>query len=158
MYIDGVQHIKCSVCGEIKPALEYFKRGFYKDGSINYRSVCKVCHNKWALNHYHKNRKQGGIARQAAYRYTLRTAYGLSQAAFEEMLQRQDNKCTICGTLLRNPFRELSGVRQAVDHCHTSGKVRDILCGSCNRGLGSFKDDTDLLKRAIKYLNDHKSS
>jgi len=44
----------------------------------------------------------------------------------------------------------------AVDHNHDTGKVRELLCNTCNNGLGCFKDDPKLLQSAIKYLNKHK--
>jgi hypothetical protein len=42
--------------------------------------------------------------------------------------------------------------RLSVDHCHNTGKIRGILCTKCNTGLGSFKDNIELLMNAIKYL------
>ena len=53
--------------------------------------------------------------------------------------------CDLCGT-------HISGARKHVDHCHSTNTYRGILCASCNRGLGCFKDNPTLLCRAIKYL------
>lgn len=158
IFIEGVEHKKCTACGEIKPTTDFFKKGKYLDGSTQYKSNCMSCLNKKSLEHHYKNRRDNGIARQSAYRYTLRTAYGLSQEDFENLLAKQDGKCSICGTSLRNPFKDFSGAKQAVDHCHENGKVRAILCGTCNSGLGHFKDNPEILEKAIKYLNDHKGS
>jgi hypothetical protein len=63
------------------------------------------------------------------------------------MLQEQDYKCAICGN-----EDEVEGRRLAIDHCHDTGHVRGLLCGKCNRGLGLFYDDEELLQNAIKYL------
>ena len=53
------------------------------------------------------------------------------------------NLCCICGEK-----QEL-----VIDHDHRTGKVRGLLCGSCNKGLGFFKDNKKYLNSAIKYLN-----
>ena len=66
---------------------------------------------------------------------------------------KQKQRCAICATPL--PFN--GGVTGAVlDHCHTSGEFRGFLCGSCNRGLGLFKDNPDVLKSAGEYLQKHR--
>ncbi len=156
--LDGIEHLQCSSCKEIKPTTDFFKKGSYKDGSTQYKSECILCHNKKTLDFYHSNRKPNGIARQAAYRYTLKTIYGLSQKDFEDLLEKQDNCCPICGVPLRNPFKTVEGSSQHVDHCHESGKVRAILCLNCNLGLGSFKDNQTSLKRAIEYLQKYENS
>ena len=50
-----------------------------------------------------------------------------------------------------NPAREV--VEPVIDHCHSTGKFRALLCGDCNKGLGFFKDDIHRLENAITYLN-----
>lgn len=71
--------------------------------------------------------------------------YGLTPEQFQEMLKRQDSKCAICGN--HQQYRQLS-----IDHCHKTGKVRGLLCTSCNRGIGYFYDSPYRLKNAAKYL------
>jgi len=76
-------------------------------------------------------------------RNRLKTRYNLTPEGVMELLNKQSNKCAIC-------LIELSTYH--IDHCHNTNKVRGILCSSCNMGLGLFKDDTEVLKSAIKYL------
>jgi len=64
------------------------------------------------------------------------------------MLEEQNYRCAIC-----NNEDEVEGRRLAIDHCHTTGVVRGLLCGKCNRGIGLFYDSQELLERAINYLN-----
>ncbi len=68
----------------------------------------------------------------------------------ESLHTRQEGRCAIC-----NKKEPDDGRRFAVDHCHTTGKLRGILCGNCNRGIGFFHDSTTLLRRAAFYLRDH---
>jgi hypothetical protein len=60
------------------------------------------------------------------------------------MYLRQQAACAIC--LIRKP--------QYVDHCHATGKVRGLLCPSCNTALGFFKDSARIVERAKQYLQD----
>lgn len=64
------------------------------------------------------------------------------------MLAEQDGVCAICKGTAVNGY----GKRLSIDHCHDGKGVRGILCGNCNRGLGHFLHDPELLKSAIKYL------
>ena len=72
--------------------------------------------------------------------------YGISKEQFLGFLEEQDNKCGACGI----EFFALSDVN--VDHDHSTGVVRGLLCQNCNRGLGSFGDSVDRLRKAIVYL------
>lgn len=76
----------------------------------------------------------------------LRKKYNLSLDQFDNMVLAQGGVCAICGNTC-----ELH-TNLSVDHCHESGVVRGLLCARCNKGLGHFMDDPDILKAAISYL------
>jgi hypothetical protein len=72
---------------------------------------------------------------------------------YEKLLVAQNNVCAICQKPETTIDKNKNAPRSlAVDHCHSSGMVRGLLCGSCNKGLGLFKDNTELLNSAKKYL------
>lgn len=77
---------------------------------------------------------------------------GISEEQYQVMHQLQEGVCAICG----RP-EPVSGRRLAVDHDHQSGKIRDLLCSACNRGLGHFYDRPELLVSAANYLNTHRT-
>lgn len=84
----------------------------------------------------------------------LKTEYGLTIEQYDKMLESQNGKCAICGgdqksSLTKNLY---------VDHDHETGAVRALLCNNCNFILGHAKDDTDILKRAIEYLEYHNNN
>jgi hypothetical protein len=119
----------CSTCDVIKPLSDFFS---YKNG--NYHSCCKCC-SKLKCQEYHKN----------TYRFAR---HGISKEQFGAMILGQDSNCIICK-------KELSS-ESNIDHDHITGKIRGVLCGKCNKGLGLFNDDVNALKNAIKYLNNNK--
>lgn len=79
--------------------------------------------------------------------YHIKRKYGLSIDQYNDMICAQDGKCVICGYLFGQRKGDIS-----VDHCHSTNKVRGLLCDLCNRGLGYFKDDVQALSNAINYL------
>jgi len=81
--------------------------------------------------------------------YDIMWKYGISKEDFESMIEGQQNKCAICGFEFQEDSRF---TRPHIDHCHDSGDVRGLLCNSCNKGLGFFKDDKSALSSAIEYL------
>lgn len=84
-------------------------------------------------------------ARRIAARSLFMSRYGLPIEAKAVLLDLQDGRCGVCGT--SDPER-----RWHFDHCHTTGRARGVLCGGCNHLLGNAKDNTDILRRAIQYL------
>lgn len=82
----------------------------------------------------------------------LEKTYGLTLAEYQAMLARQDGKCAICRRL-----DAVSGADHSlhVDHDHATGAVRGLLCMLCNRGVGAFRDDPDLITAAADYLIRH---
>lgn len=77
----------------------------------------------------------------------LKKKYGLTPAEYDLLFSSQKGLCAICG--------ELSDRRLDVDHCHTSGKIRALLCRYCNLGIGNFKDSIYKLLKAVDYLKEH---
>lgn len=81
----------------------------------------------------------------------LKYNFGITLAEYSKMIADQDNKCAICGqpeTHKRNGRIKAL----AVDHCHTTGKIRGLLCSDCNTGIGKMKDDPQVLRKAAEYL------
>jgi hypothetical protein len=91
-------------------------------------------------------------ARFIQLRYRLKR-FGLTEADYLDMVERQGGRCAICGC--HEERHDRAGVRYllAVDHDHTTGAVRGLLCQECNKGLGAFDDNPERLVAAAEYLN-----
>ena len=137
-----LENRKCRTCGVEKNLLAdfYLSR---KDPTLasSYSYECKICARNRVSKNYHKNPK---VSRNN----DLKRLYGISIDDYNKLLTEQNNCCAICGT------SEPGGKHDAfnVDHCHDTGKVRGLLCKSCNIALGEFKDDVDTLQKAVVYL------
>jgi hypothetical protein len=93
--------------------------------------------------------------RPEGYRATrIQRAYGITSRDYEEMLLSQDGVCAICN---KAETAKMKGkvMNLAIDHCHTTGKVRGLLCINCNKGMGHLRDDPEILSAAIEYLKKH---
>lgn len=91
--------------------------------------------------------------------YDLKRNYGVSAEDYKNLLSGQGGACAICSQPETALDPKTGAARaMAVDHCHTSGKVRALLCSKCNTGLGSFNDDPARLTAAIAYLRQHKEA
>jgi hypothetical protein len=136
----------CTKCNQDKPVEEYHRRS--DTGKL--RSWCKVCHNTKGLSKYHNDPHVKSSHRLASRRSSLKK-YGLDEAKFDEMFRTQSGTCKICGESIEKTSTD---VRKSacVDHCHTTGVVRGLLCWDCNVGLGKFKDVPQLLINAARYL------
>jgi hypothetical protein len=89
--------------------------------------------------------------------YHYRTKFGLTVDKYNEKLEQQSYVCEICkqAETIKEPrtgrIRNLS-----IDHCHTTGKIRGLLCNTCNHVLGKYKDNVSLFQSCIDYLNKYK--
>lgn len=140
---------KCTKCNIEKEYIMFAKGKVYRDG---YKSWCKDCNNSWTRQWYSNNNEE--IKSKYSYEKNkdrkLKKAFGIGYQEYLNMLSAQQGSCGICGT-------KDSGARSFhVDHCHDTGKIRGLLCGNCNSGIGSLRDDIGLLKRAIEYLENSK--
>ena len=125
LYIKGEK--RCGKCREIK-TLEEFNND--KQSDTGKTSLCKVC-----ISNKYTTEEAIGFA----YKYR----YGITLEDYKNMYISQEGKCDIC---------KESSKKLVVDHCHTNGNVRGLLCTACNSGLGFFKDNIPNLLEATKYL------
>jgi hypothetical protein len=82
----------------------------------------------------------------------LKRSYGITLAEYEAMLEAQGGKCAICKGPERTRDKDGGPRRMPVDHDHQRGNVRGLLCTHCNRALGMFKDNVEILKAAVDYV------
>jgi hypothetical protein len=148
----------CRKCGEPKP-LEAFYRDSAKPGGL--ATVCKGCTRAYNSARYSANkerirakvterkRREPSKVRLEGRRHKLKHLYGITVEEYEALLRSQAYVCALCEQGCR------SGNRLSIDHCHATGRVRQLLCGTCNRGLGLLKDDPSLLRRAADYVERH---
>ena len=168
---------KCPKCNEEK---ELNFKNFYKSKQTKsgYKPYCKLCVNTDNKNYDKLNHKQlidrvmksrnrcneskaRHVKASSLWRENnkeiyknnvLKKKYGITFIEFKEMFELQESKCKICYKEL-----ELLAKNTHVDHCHTTNKVRGILCGNCNTALGHVKDNIAVLESAIKYLKNNKT-
>ena len=130
----------CHVCKESKLFADFNKSAKSKDGLQHY---CRACSNKkrkdWDLEDPERTRGK-----------YLRETYGIKLSDYNDMLEAQGHKCAICGQDETRFKKKL-----VIDHDHSTGAVRQLLCNMCNHGIGNFKDDIDLMANAIKYILKH---
>ena len=154
----------CTGCGLTKDVSEFSRRTVEPDG---YRQKCKAC-SKILNAKYYAGLSAEEIARRIArdkqwkndhkdrlYGYWVKARLKklkLTPDDYDKMLMEQNGVCAICE---QPEFSVINGrlLPLSVDHNHKTGQVRRLLCGKCNKALGGFNDDVELLKAAIKYLN-----
>ncbi len=146
--INGEIHHTCTTCKIEQPRSQfYLKNIISKRTGLQIRmSSCKKCT---------KDKYSTKEGKERSIEYHLIKTYGITKQEYNEMLEVQGGACLLCN---KKSYKTSSGkVRSLyVDHCHDTGKVRGLLCQNCNVGLGNFKDDIPLLRRAINYLELHK--
>jgi hypothetical protein len=112
--------------------------------------------NKEKINQYQKKyneqHKDHITARQRKYK--LRKKYNTTPEHVNYLAKIQNECCAICGT--HKSDVKMGGGKLCIDHDHETGSVRGLLCGQCNSALGHFNHSTDILNKAIKYLETYK--
>lgn len=128
---------------------------FYSDSSRKDKKhpECVNCHKQRSLEY--RARKKTFLNNNAMNRHYVNN-YGITQDEFKQKAQQQGHQCKICSIDLS--FEKRNSLDKAVmDHDHESGKLRDVLCSGCNKALGLFKDNQDILQNAIAYLKEHQN-
>jgi hypothetical protein len=159
---------QCKKCGAWKPLDDFYRCAGTRDG---HRGDCKPCNlaakherymadpakvkaqvKRWQqanperVNATQRLRRAKPEVKLQARAGHLMRKFGLTLEQYDAMLEAQDGGCFICG---RPPRDDIS---LHVDHDHSTGKVRGILCFCCNNALADFQDDPALLRKAASYV------
>ena len=84
--------------------------------------------------------------------------YGMTPGQYDQMLIAQNYKCEICKKEETRASRTVGEIsRLCVDHCHSTGKIRSLLCHDCNTGIGKFKESIEIIDAVRNYLERHQT-
>ena len=144
---------------EVELNINDFKKfDFKKSGDSFPKKICNICHKLLDTDKFAKN--QNGINNRSVRRPSCSDCrkhlegINMSQKTKAEWAKNKPQnvpfECPICAK------RTIAGVTSKIvlDHNHKTGGARGWVCDSCNTGIGRFKDDVELIKRAIKYIQD----
>lgn len=126
----------CAAC-----RLSKYEDQFPRQGARGRHSYCKACYNA-----RYRGARRRATPPEVRRAQNFKSRYGLTPEDVEAMVQRQGGVCAICTEILEDP---------CVDHDHSTGKVRGILCHRCNLGLGLIEDER-FRAAAIAYLEAHR--
>ncbi len=129
---------KCSSCGKEKKLSDFDNNKFGKDG---YYSKCRECKKI--------TRMSSSIQAESRRRNHLKSLYNMTLEEYDEMYEKQNGVCAICGRINEN------GKRLYVDHNHKTGKIRALLCNACNTSLGLLEEDKKRILSLLYYLEVH---
>lgn len=136
---------QCTECAAVKPLTDYFKDKGFKDG---YYSRCKVCKTKSTMEWRASNKDKYNAYMRASHKKTYARdrlyRYNLTPEAYEALKVAQNGLCAVC---IKPPAANKPLV---IDHDHTSGAVRGLLCYKCNRDM-VVVDDPGHLDRCLAY-------
>lgn len=137
----------CTTCKVMKSARE-FRTNRSSIRGVN--SYCRDCANE--RNRAYRTTENG---RRRTWLADVKRRYNVSGEEAEAIVRKRMGKCEICGD--RSTVIHKGVVRNlAIDHDHQTGHIRGVLCNACNLGLGSFRDNEELLIKAAQYLNSYR--
>jgi 5-methylcytosine-specific restriction endonuclease McrA len=150
---DGVDTKVCTKCKELKPLTDYQNHKLMKDGK---RNDCRTCHNQqtsqWIKDNPEARKAYAQSERcktgQRNSRY--KKLYKITVEEYDQKMLEQKGICAICPK-----HQSESKKKFAVDHNHKTNQVRGLLCDNCNRALGYFQDNPDLLDSGSVYLRSY---
>ncbi len=168
-------YTKCKLCQREKQWVRKIsckKHGELNEGNVTKQGRCKQCHRETASTKRNNNREwfnkriaedklknpeKWKLRQEKLNTYEILRVKGFSHIEYEKLVKEQNNKCKICNEAeTRAGRKEGTTMRLILDHCHTTNKVRGLLCHQCNVLIGFAKDSTDILESAIIYLQAHK--
>jgi len=132
----------CKHCNEEKVLTLFPPNKEMRDGRIN---RCSLCSSKATMVSRNKPENKKNFKNKSYLRL-----YGITLEEYDAMRVKQQHRCYIC-----NKHESENGKALAVDHNHTTGEVRKLLCSPCNTALGLFTDSADVVEKALLYLKEH---
>ena len=121
---------KCKRCKEYKEAPAFYKDGIKRDKLSCY---CRKC----TMEAVRERRKKNPIkSRECDRRKHYKAKFGITLLQYDEMFELQNGVCAICGQV------DITGRRLAVDHNHSTGEVRGLLCTKCNVRVGVLENES----------------
>ncbi len=127
----------CMTCGDEKFATEFYVRN--KKTGVRHSS-CKECDKERVKSRHKENPER-------TRNNDLKRNYGITLDEHTKMYEEQEGLCAICGNEGNGKWKKL-----CVDHCHSTGKVRKLLCHHCNTALGLVGDNISTLQAMVEYL------
>jgi hypothetical protein len=149
----------CRKCLRKKPVGEFNIHHGKTHTKDKLRNECRDCQKAHARAHYislnkeveRKKRRRWYLEnKKLTHGYHLKRKFNISSEEYERLLKAQNGKCAICRA--DKPGGKYENF--TVDHDHETGNIRGLLCSACNTGMGHFKDNPDILRKAIDYLLD----
>jgi excisionase family DNA binding protein len=128
---------RCNTCEEIR-AIKFFLEG---------RNKCNECRKK-------EYREKYAINPQYGKALSRKLKYGISQEEYDQMFTAQSGLCASCGQPETTMRRSGTLDTLSVDHCHTTGAVRGLLCANCNRALGLLHENPEKIKALLRYVEE----
>ena len=146
----------CTKCGVTKALKEFNKDTKKKDGyCIWCRDWSREASKEWYLNNKEyvkiKSKEHNQTNKPRRREQWLQKKYGISSAEYLLMFESQKGRCACCG--IEKPNKGIEGL--VVDHCHTTGRVRKLLCNPCNTALGLLKEDKTIINNLLKYIEEY---
>jgi hypothetical protein len=138
--------------------LENFNKN--QKGRLGLYCWCKTCtraanRNRYAIEEERRKHWKSALQRK----YWPQLTYEEAFSEFEKLRLAQDSVCAIWRRPETEIDKKINKFKQLnVDHCHKTGKVRGLLCGKCNRGLGQLEDSSILLIYALEYIQKHEKA
>ena len=146
--------MKCRICKEDKDKSEMKKES--RNTKLGYTNMCKDCMVDYAKSYrqdnkdkikekkdnYYRSEKGQEVARRGNLK-----KFGLDFDGYDALLKQQDYRCAVCGIEESKLKKKL-----CIDHNHTTGNVRGLLCPNCNMALGLLKDNKDNISNLLNYL------
>jgi hypothetical protein len=169
----------CYKCKIEKPITDFNKN---QNDKFGFNSICRDCQKiykrEWVklnkkkiskyMQDYRKNHSKKLNKMNKAWRNShtehlkkyrnnqdIKFLYNITREEYNNILNKQNGVCAICGNqeiIIHGVTKQI--MKLSVDHNHKTGKVRGLLCGHCNKALGGFKDNQEILNRAILYLKE----